>query len=128
MSPQDHNKTVIVLFTLIAVFPTLLLCASPWIISKNVSDIPSPRRDEQVLIASIVTGIFILLVLLLWGVVVGLYRRKLWGRRLALFSCIPLLFYCPPVAAYTWWFFHSDGGKRLYGISTMTDGQLPRRG
>lgn len=114
MSPQDHNKTILVLFSLIAIFPTLLLCASPWIIAKNVSSSPSPRRDDQVMIATISMCIIIILVLWLWGVVVGLYRRKLWGKRMALISCIPLLFYCPPVAVYTWWFLHSADGKRLY--------------
>jgi hypothetical protein len=114
MSPQDHNKTIMVLFSLIAIFPTILLCASPWIIANNVSSSPSPRRDEQIMIAAISMGIIIILVLWLWGAVVGLYRRKVWGRRMALVSCIPLLFYCPPVAVYTWWFLHSSDGKRLY--------------
>jgi hypothetical protein len=123
MSPQDHNKTIIVLFSLIAIFPTLLLRAAPWIIAKNVSSIPSPRRDEQVLIATISTSIIIFIVLLLWATIIGLYRKKLWGRRLALFSCIPILFYCPPVAVYTWWFMHSADGKRLYDMISMAAGE-----
>lgn len=114
MSPQDHNKTLIVLFSIIASFLTLLLCASPWIIAKNVSSIPSPRRDDQILIASIVLGIFTLLFLLFWLIVIGLYRRKSWGRTLALCSAVLWLFYCPPVAVYMWWFMHTDKGKELY--------------
>lgn len=123
MSPRDHNRTIMIFFSLIAIFPTLLLCASPWIIGKNVSSTPSPRRDDQVLIATVVTGVVIFFFLLLWATVIGLYRRKRWGRKLALLSCIPLLFYCPPVAVYTWWFLHSESGKRLYDVaSTRTDG------
>lgn len=117
MAPQDHNRTIIALFSLIAFFPTLLLCAAPWIIEKNVSNIPSPRRDEQIMIAVISTGVISFLVLMLWATVIGLYMRRLWGRRLALFLSIPIFFYCPPVAIYTWWFMHSDDGKRLYKVA-----------
>lgn len=116
MSPKDHNKALVILFSLVAIFPTLLVCASPWIIAHNVSRTPSPRRDEQILIATITTAIFVSLVLLLWTTVLGLYKRKLWGRRLALCACLPLLFYCPPIAVYAWWFLHSIGGKRLYAV------------
>jgi hypothetical protein len=42
MSPRDHNKTLVVLYSLVAGFLALLLCASPWIIAKNVSS--TPRR------------------------------------------------------------------------------------
>jgi hypothetical protein len=114
MSPTDHNKTITILFMLVAIFPTLLLCASPWIIANNVSATPSPKRDDQILIATTVTAAFILIVLLLWATVLGIHRRKLWGRKLALCSCIPLLFYCPPIAVYTWWFFHSEYSRHLY--------------
>lgn len=117
MSPRDHNKTIIILFSLIAAFPTLLLCASPWIISNNVRGNPSPQRDERVLIATILIAVFIFLVLLLWATVLGLHKRKPWGRRLALCSCLPIFFYCPPVAVYTWWFLHSEGGKQLFAIT-----------
>jgi uncharacterized BrkB/YihY/UPF0761 family membrane protein len=114
MSPQDHNKTLVVLFSIIGVFLTLSLGASPWIIAKNVSSIPSPRRDEQILTISIVLGIFILLFLWFWLIVIGLYRRKPWGRTLALCSAVLWLFYCPPVAVYVWWFLHTENGKQLY--------------
>lgn len=119
MTSEDHNKTIIVLFSLVAIFPTLLLCASPWIIANNVSNHPSARRDEQVLLATVLTTIFIFLVLTLWMTILGLYKRRLWGRRMALCFCIPLLFYCPPVAVYTWWFLHSVDGKRLYEVASI---------
>jgi hypothetical protein len=111
---MDHNRTILILFSLVAIFPTLLLCTSPWIIANNVSSIPSPRRDDQIMLATTLTAGFIFITLFLWLTVLGLYRRKLWGRRLALVACLPLLFYCPPIAVYTWWFFHSENAKRLY--------------
>ena len=76
MSPRDHNKALVVLYSLVCGFLALLLCASPWIISKNVSSIPSPRRDDQIMTAAIVTGIVIFLFLILLSTAVGLHRRK----------------------------------------------------
>lgn len=121
MSPCDHNKTLVVLYSLVCGTLGLLLCASPWIISKNVSSTPSPRRDDQIMTAAIVTGIVIFFFLLLLSTAVGLYRRKRWGRKLALCAAVLWLFYCPPVAVYSWWFLHSEGGKRLYGVTSSPD-------
>jgi drug/metabolite transporter (DMT)-like permease len=84
MSPRDHNKTLVVLYSLVCGLLALLLCASPWIIAKNVSSIPSPPRDDQVMTAAIVTGIVIFLFLLLLSTAIGLHRRRRWDRKLAL--------------------------------------------
>lgn len=121
MSSEDHNKTITVLFSLVSIFPTLLICAAPWIIPHNISNTPSPRRDEQILIATAITVLFVFIAMWFWGTVLGLYMRKPWGRRLALCACLPLLFYCPPIAVYTWWFLHSAGGKQLYAVRPTQD-------
>jgi hypothetical protein len=44
-----------------------------------------------------------------------LYRKRRLGRKLGIVSAVLLFPFCPPVAAYTWWFLHSEGGKQLYG-------------
>src|SRR3569832_1022302 len=98
MSPRDHNKTLVVLYSLVGGSLGLLLCASPWIIAKNVSSIPSPRRNDQIMTAVILTGVVLFFFLLLLSTAVGLYRRKRWGRKLALCIAVLWLFYCPPVA------------------------------
>ena len=121
MAPRDHNKALVVLHSLVGGFLGLLLCASPWIIAKNVSSTPSPRRDDQIMTAAIVTGVVIFLFLLLLSTAIGLYKRKPWGRKLALCAAGLWLFYCPPVAVYSWWFLHSEGGKRLYGMASPPD-------
>ena len=121
MSPHDHNKTLIVLYSLVCGFLALLLCASPWIITKNVSSTPSPRRDDQIMTVAIVMAVVISLFLLLLSTAVGLHRRKRWGRNLALCAAVLWLFYCPPVAVYSCWFLHSEGGKHLYGITSPPD-------
>jgi hypothetical protein len=45
MSPADHNKTLVVLYSLLSGFFILPLVGAPWIIEKNV------RSSEQIPIA-----------------------------------------------------------------------------
>lgn len=115
MSPQDHNKTFVIIYSLLGGFFTLPILASPWILAKNVDRYPSPRRDDQILIAVVVFCIVLFLALLFLATALSLYRRHPWGRKLALVSSVLLLPLLPPAAAYTWWFMHSEGGKRMYG-------------
>jgi hypothetical protein len=113
MSPQDHNKTLVVIHSLVGGFFTLPLIASPWIIAKNVDSYPSTRREGQVIIALIAFCVVLFLALTFLLTAIGLYRRKLWGRKLAFVSSVLLLVW-PPAAAYTWWFIHSEEGKQIY--------------
>ena len=117
MSPRDHNKTLSLIYLLLGVFFTLPLIASPWIIAKNVDRYPSARRDDQVLIAVVVFCVVLLLAVLFVSTAVSLYRRWRTGRKLALVSAVLLLPLLPPAAVYTWWFMHSEGGKRMYGVA-----------
>lgn len=117
MSPQDHNKTLVVIYSLLGGFFTLPLIASPWIIAKNVDSFPSTRRGGQVLIAVVAFSVVLLLALLFFSTATSLYRRRRSGRDLGLVAAVLLLPFCPPIAAYTWWFLHSEGGKRMYGKS-----------
>ena len=119
MSPPEHNKTIALLYSLLGVFFSLPILASPWIIAKNVDGYPSPRRNSQVLIAIVVFCVVLLLALLFIFAAVGLFKRKPWGRRLALVSCVLLLPLCPPIATYAWWFMHSEGGKQMYRANSL---------
>jgi hypothetical protein len=113
MSPQDHNKTLVVIHSLVGGFFALPLLAAPWIIAKNVDSYPSPRREGQVIIAVVAVCVVLFVALLFLSTAVGLYKRRLWGRKLAFVSSVFLLVW-PPAAAYTWWFIHSEDGKQLY--------------
>jgi len=115
MSPQDHNKTLAIIYSLLAGFFALPLLASPWIIAKNVDHYPSPRRDDQVLMAVVIFCVVLFLATLFLSTAISLYRRWRRGRKLALMSAVLLLPMLPPAAIYTWWFMHSEGGKRMYG-------------
>lgn len=116
MSPSDHNKTLVLIHSLVGGLFTLPLMASPWIIAKNVDSYPSPRRDSQVIITVVALCVVFSLVFIFLSTAVGLYKRKAWGRKLAFVTSVLMLVW-PPAAAYIWWFIHSEGGKRMYGVT-----------
>jgi hypothetical protein len=52
---------------------------------------------------------------------VGFLKRNPWVRLPALMFCAPAVFFFPfgtGLAVYTWWFMHSDGGRRLFSKTT----------
>ena len=108
MSTEDHNKTLIILHSAIAAFYTLGLAASPWIIAQNF------KRPDKILFAVFVFGFVFLLALLFWSTAIAMYRRKPFGRKLALIAAVASLPLAWPIGVYTWWFMHSDGAKRLH--------------
>jgi small neutral amino acid transporter SnatA (MarC family) len=113
MSPEAHNRTLVVIHSLVGWFFALPLIAAPWVIAKNVDSYPSPRREGQIIIAVVAVCFVLLLALIFLSTAVGLYRRKLWGRKLAFVTSVLMLVW-PPAAAYIWWFIHTEGGKHLY--------------
>jgi hypothetical protein len=113
MSPEDHNKTLVVIHSLVGGFFALPLIVAPWVIAKNVDSYPSPRREGQIIIAVVAVSVVLLLALIFLATAVGLYRRKHWGRRLAYITSVLMLVW-PPAAAYIWWFIHTEAGKQLY--------------
>lgn len=115
MSPADHNKTLVLIYSLLGIFFTLPVLVSPWILAKNVDSYPSLRRDDQIVIAIVVFCVVLTLALLFLATALSLYRRRPFGRKLALVSSVLLLPLLPPAALYTWYFMHSEGGKQMYG-------------
>jgi len=110
MSPQDHNKTLVILHSATGAFFTLGLIGAPWIIAKNF------RQPGQVPTAMVVFGIVFLMALLFWSTAIMMYRRKPLGRKLALIAAIASFPLGGYVSVYTWWFMHSDGAKQMYGV------------
>lgn len=115
MSPADHNKTLVVLYSLISglftlplLISPLILLVSPSLLAKNL------KSTDQVLIAIVIYCLVVLLALLIPATGYGLYKRKPVARSLALVSSVVLLPICWPLGVYTWWFIHSDGGKAMY--------------
>lgn len=110
MSPQDHNKTLVILHGAIAVFFTFGLLASPLIISQSL-------RHSEIALAILAFGIVFVMATLFWATAIAMYGRKRVGRRLALISAVALLPLVWPIGVYSWWFMHSEGAKRMYKIA-----------
>lgn len=110
MSPQDHNKALVILHSAMATFFTLGLVASPWIIAQNFS------RPDKIPLAAVVFGIVLLVAILYWSTAIAMYRRKPIGRKLSLVAAVLAIPIVWPVGVYTWWFMHSDGAKQMYGV------------
>ncbi len=110
MSAKDHNGTLAMLYAAVAAFYTCGIVAAPWIIEKNF------RRPEQIPTAILVFGAVLLIALLFWSAAIHMHRRKSIGRTLALIAAPITMFAFWPIGIYAWWFFHSYGGKALYGI------------
>ena len=115
MSPADHNKALVVLYSLISVVFTLPLLIAPlfllvWpsILTKNL------KRPNEVLIAIMVYCLVVLFSLLFPLTGYSLYKRKPVGRSLALISALFLLPLGWPFGVYVWWFMHSEGAKKMY--------------
>jgi hypothetical protein len=108
MSPQDHNKTLVIIFSAFGALWTLVLLASPWIVAQAF------RRQEQ-MPAIAVFSFVSLMTLLFWSTAIAMHRRKPVGRKLALISAATLLMFWP-LTVYIWWFMHSEGAKQMYGV------------
>lgn len=108
MSPSDHNKTLVLLYSFLSLLFVLPLVGSPWIISKSV------RNSEQIPIAIAAGFALLVLALLFLATALALYRRRPYGRTLALVSAVLVLPICWRMGVYTWRFMHSAGAKKMY--------------
>jgi hypothetical protein len=108
MSPFDHNKTLVLLYSFLSLLFAIPLVGSPWIIAKSV------RHSEEMPIAIAIGFAFLLLDLLFLATALALYRRKPYARALALVSAVLVLPMCWRMGVYTWRFMHTEGAKKLY--------------
>jgi hypothetical protein len=109
MTAQDHNKTLVIVFSVFGTLWTMVLLATPWIVAKSF------RHHEQVPTAVLVVAFVLIMALLFWSTAITMQLRKPVGRKLALISAAPLLMFWP-LSAYIWWFMHSEGAKQIYGV------------
>jgi len=121
MKPRDHNKTLAILNAGLGIYFLLPLLAAPWVLAKNIDAYPSPRRTDQLLIATAICSVLILLGSFFLLTAYGLWRKRRWGRRVALIAAAVQFCFLPMLAGYCWWFLHSDGGRRLYGLEIPPD-------
>jgi hypothetical protein len=109
MTAQDHNKTLVIIFSTFAALGTLVVLAAPWVVALAIS-----RRQEQMW-AAVFFGFVFLITLLYWCTAIAMHRRKPVGRKLALISAATLIM-CWPLVTYIWWFMHSEDAKQMYGV------------
>ena len=110
MTPQDHNKTLVIIFSTFATLGTLMLLAAPWIAALAI------KRHQEQMWAGVFFGFVFLMTLLYWSTAIAMHRRKPVGRKLALWSVVVLFVIFWPAAIYSWWFMHSEGAKQMYGV------------
>lgn len=110
MSTKDHNDTLIGIHLLVGGVFALGLIGSPWIIARNF------RHAEQFPLAVLVFGIVLLVAALMFSTAIAMRRKEPIGRKLGLLAAAVLIIVFWPAGVYSWWFLHSDGAKKMYGI------------
>lgn len=114
MRPRDHNKTIALAHAFFGVYFLLPFLAAPWVLAKNIDAYPSPRRSDQIAIAVSVSAVLITFGTFFLSIAYGLWQRRHWARRLVLCAAVVEIFVFAPLAVYSWWFMHSEGGRQLY--------------
>jgi hypothetical protein len=118
MTPQDHNKTLGIIYGVLGGLLTigaLVELVRVIIIEKELSRIQS---DSYLI--PIILGL--LLTVMLLSTAYGLFKRRRWARILSLIlaGLFALLFPLgTALSVYTWWFMHSEGAKLLYTQSSI---------
>jgi len=111
MSTKDHNETLVGIHIVVGSVFVLGLIGSPWIIARNF------RNAEQIPLAIVVFGTVLLVAVLMFSTALAMRRQRPTGRKLGLMAAAVLIIIFWPGGVYSWWFFHSDGAKRMYGIN-----------
>jgi hypothetical protein len=115
MTPQDHNKTLGVIYGLIGTLALAgVIVATALEMCKGTStDLPSTFPSALC---------FLPIPLLQLLVAYGVLRTKHWARILALLFSLLYVWIFPLgtlLAIYTWWFLHTTSGKQLYVKTTV---------
>lgn len=109
MSPHDHNRTIVFVHGLVG---GLIL------VGLIVAVVLESRRHPSEAAQRLTWAAYALLLPLLQLLTAyGLLIKRRWGRALALALSVLYVVVFPLgtlIAIYTWWFLHSEGGRRLY--------------
>jgi hypothetical protein len=116
MTPQDHNKTIGIVYGLLGgllVTVLLVIQAKVFFSKRALGEIEDPFLPTAVPVGLVLGLLFLF-------TTYGIFRRRNWGRILTLIMACLLIWLFPLgtiLAIYTWWFMHSEGAKRLYAKS-----------
>jgi chromate transport protein ChrA len=120
MTPQDHNRTIGIIYGFLGGILTLaafIELVRIMIIDKELTRIQSDSLLQILIAVALIVMIFLYLI------AYGLFRRRRWARIAALISSGLFIWLFPlgtAMTIYTWHFLHSAGGKQLYSRSSSS--------
>jgi hypothetical protein len=121
MTPQDHNKTLGIIYGFLGgLFTVAALVELVRVITleRELERIRSNTGLQLLILAGLLLIVFLL------STAYGLLRRRRWARFNALVLSALLIWLFPlgtALSIYTWWFLHSASYRQL--ISDSTDQQ-----
>lgn len=111
MSTKDHNQSVAGIHLAAGVFLVLALVIAPLLLIRDLE-----RHTDQIPIALIGFVALLALAVFMVSTAVAMNKQKSVGRELALWAAPFLFLMFWPAGVYSWWFLHSDGAKKMYGV------------
>jgi hypothetical protein len=123
MTPQDHAKTLGLIYLAVGGLLSLLPFGFfVWLALVSDAEFRHSLSFTKWSAGGLLMSAGVLLLLLvtvsLALVGVGFLRHRRWVRLPALILCAPAVLSFPfgtGLAVYTWWFLHSEGGRRMFG-------------
>jgi hypothetical protein len=113
MTPQDHNRTLGIIYGFLGGILTLAALVElvrVIILEKELERIKSDSLLQVLIPVALILTVFILFT------AYGLLRRRRWARIPALILSALLIWLFPlgtALAIYSWWFLHSAGYRQL---------------
>lgn len=117
MTPQDHNRTLGIIYGFLGGILTLAALVElirVIILEKELERIKSDSLLQILITVALVVMVF------LYAIAYGLFRRRQWARIFVLILSGLFVWLFPlgtALAAYSWWVMHSEGMKQLYSRS-----------
>jgi glycerol uptake facilitator-like aquaporin len=111
VSTKDHNEAVAGIHLSLGGFLVFVIVIGPFLLKRDLG-----RHPDQIPIFVIVFVVLLALAGLLISTALAMNKKKSVGRKLALWAAPFLFLMFWPGGIYSWWFFHSDGAKQMYGV------------
>lgn len=114
MTPQDHNKTLGIIYGFLGGLLTaaaLVELVRVIALERELERIRSSTELKVLILVGLLLSVYIL------SVAYGLLRKRRWARIPALILSVLFIWLFPlgtALAIYNWWFLHSEGAKQLY--------------
>jgi drug/metabolite transporter (DMT)-like permease len=118
MAPQDHNRTLGMIYSFLG---AVLAVAALVELIRVIILARELERIQADSLLQILIAVALLLMIFLYAIAYGLFRKRHWARIATLISSGLFVWLFPlgtALAIYTWSFMHSEGGKSLYSRSS----------